>query len=439
VSLVCFDYDPESEGCIEKLVNIFGILVNNYHYIILDLPSRMDQFVLNILNQSDLIHLLSSPETVDLRRTRNLIERLRSEFNFKESKIKVIINEYKSSRLRYSQQIELLDYDIFATLPKIDFTWDDRLILNKPDCEYAKAVRRISRQTTENLVGLVLGVGAGYGFCHIGVLKVFEEENIPIDIICGASMGAIIAALWTIGNSSQEILKIADELKGSKYVKNLVDFTFPALGFLKGRKLFRFLKKYLGNKTFYDTKIPLKVIASDIKKREPIVIDKGALLDALMASCAMPGLFRPFRFKDDLLLDGGVTNPLPTEVLFKMGVKKIIAVNVTPSEADIIRQNNRIKEQVRLNQDRITKDTKRNLISYLKDRFNTNIFDIIANSFEVLQSEMSKKEAQLADVVLHPDMQGLHWLELDKAREFTKRGEEETRRNLTQIKQLVNE
>lgn len=439
LNLLFFDYDPENTNCLKKLIDIFSILVNNYHYIILDLPSNMDPFVFNALNQSDLVHILTSPETVDLKRTHSLTERLESEFNFKESKIKIVINEYKFSKLTYDQQWELLHHDIFATLPKINFSWDDKLVLSKPDCEYSKAIRRISRQTAESVVGLVLGVGAGYGFCHIGVLKVMEEENIPVDIICGASMGAIIAALWTTGKSSQEILAITDELRGSKYIKNLVDFTFPALGFLKGRKLFQFLKRYLGNKTFYDTKIPLKVIASDIKKREPIVIDRGQLLDALMASCAMPGLFRPFRFKEDLLLDGGVTNPLPTEVLFKMGVKKIIAVNVTPSKENIIDHNNKMKEQVRLSQDKIRKGGRGDLFAYLKNKFSNSIFDIVSNSFEVLQSEMSQKEAQLADIVLHPDTRGLHWLEIDKAREFAERGEKEARKNLDKIKQLISD
>ena len=124
---------------------------------------------------------------------------------------------------------------------------------------------------------------------------------------------------------------------------------------------------------------------------------------------------------DDLLFDGGVINPLTTEPLFKMGVKKIIAVNVTPSRQDILRQYEKIKQNIKVN------------------LFKTNILDIIFSSIEILQSEVAQKEAQLADVVLHPDTSGLYWMELHRSEEFARRGEEETRKNLSKIWQLINE
>nr|HPL82725.1 patatin-like phospholipase family protein [Candidatus Omnitrophota bacterium] len=175
-------------------------------------------------------------------------------------------------------------------------------------------------------------------------------------------------------------------------------------------------------------------------RKEPRILDKGLLIDAVMASCAMPGVFKPFRFKEDLLFDGGVTSPLPTEALFNMGVKKIIAVNVTPSREDILRQYERIKENMKLNLvDAIKKRSWFNLGRYFKNKFGTNILDIIFSSVEILQSEVAKKEAQLADVVLHPDTSGLYWLELHKAKEFARRGEEETRKNLDKIWQVIND
>jgi NTE family protein len=423
IDLLCFYYAYEDDSSVRRLLAILSLLVNDYHYIILDLPSLMDRPIFNILNQSDLIHFLTSPTAVDLKRTRNLIKRLKSEFNFSEEKIKIIINEYKFSRLTHQEQVAILGKGIFATLPKIDFEATDRLILDEQGCEYAKAIRRISRDLTESLVGLVLGVGVAYGLCHIGVLKVIEEEKIPVDIIAGSSVGALIASLWVTGRSSGQILEITKEFKEPKHIWGLVDFTFSRLGFLKGAKLHRFLKKYLGNKTFYDTRLPLKIIASDVKRKEAKILDRGLLVDAIMASCAMPGVFLPFQFKEEMLFDGGVTNPLPTEALLKMGVKKIIAVNVTPSKEDVLRQYEKIKER----------------ISGPIQRFKTNILDIIFSSIEILQSEVAQKEAQLADIVLHPDTTGLYWLELHRASEFAKRGEEETRRQLNRIWQVINE
>jgi NTE family protein len=440
VDLLCFYYNPDIESCVRRLVGVLSSLVNDYHYLVVDLPSLMDRNIFSILNQSDIIHLLSGPDDLDLKKTHKLTQRLIDEFNFQEDKIKIVINEYKLSKIAPMEQVEILGRNIFATLPRIEFGATDRLILDNPYGEYSKAVRRISRYISESMVGLVLGVGVGYGFCHIGVLKVIEEEKIPIDIIAGSSIGSLIASLWAIGKSSSEILEITSEFKEPKHIWGLVDFTIPQLGFLKGHKLHRFLKKHLGDKTFYDVRLPLKIIASDVKRKEPRVLDKGFLIDAVMASCAMPGVFAPFKFKEDLLFDGGVINPLPTEPLFKMGVKKIIAVNVTPSREDIIKQYERIKEDMKLNLViGIKKKNWFSLKNYFKSKFGTNILDIIFSSVEILQSEVAKKEGLLADIVLHPDTSGLYWLDLHKAVEFARRGEEEARRNLDKIWQVIND
>jgi NTE family protein len=440
VDLCCFYYEEDNDACLKRLIEILSILVNDYHYIILDLPAAMDRSIISMLNQSDLIHILSSPDPCDLKRTNNLISRLRVDFNFDSAKIKTIINEYKLSKIDHRSQLDILGQDIFATIPKIKFNAPSRLIIDAPDCEYSQAVRRIARHLGDCLLGLVLGVGVGYGFCHVGVLKVIEEEKIPVDIIVGSSIGSLIASLWAVGKSSSEILEIMREFREPKHIWGLIDITFPRLGFIKGNKLYRFLKKHLGDKTFYDVRLPLKIIASDVRKKEPKILDKGLLVDAIMASCSMPGVFAPFKFKEEVLFDGGVTYPLPTEPLIQMGIKKIIAVNVTPSREDILKQIKKIKEGV---SPEFSGDTQKSkcpgLFNRLKNFFNFNIVDIIFSSVEVLQSEVAKREGELADIVLHPDTTGLFWLELHKADEFAIRGEAEARKHLDQIWQLVNE
>ena len=440
VDLFCFYYSEDDSACLKRLIEIVSLLVNDYHYIILDLPAAMDRAIISMLNQSDLIHILSSPDALDLKRTNNLISRLKKDFNFDAQKIKTIINEYKLARINYNDQVGILGSEISATIPKIDFNAAERLIIDQPDCEYSKAVRRIARQLGDCLVGLVLGVGVGYGFCHVGVLKVIEEENIPIDIIVGSSIGSLIASLWAVGKSSQEILEITREFREPKHIWGLIDMTFPSLSFIKGNKLYRFLSKHLGDKTFYDVKLPLKIIASDVRRKEPRILDKGLLVDAIMASCSMPGIFAPFKLKGEMLLDGGVTYPLPTEPLIKMGVKKIIAVNVTPSREDVLSQMQKLKSGASFETDASVQKSKPfGLLGRLKSIFNLNMIDIIFSSVEVLQSEVARREAELADIVLHPDTSGLFWLELHKADEFARRGEIEARKNLDKIWQLINE
>jgi NTE family protein len=178
----------------------------------------------------------------------------------------------------------------------------------------------------------------------------------------------------------------------------------------------------------------------DLRKLKVLYYERtGLLVEAIMASCAMPGVFAPFKFKEEMLFDGGIISPLPTEPLLKMGVKKIIAVNVTPSREDIRRQYEKIKEGLALTEKITPKRRGFSLRQHLKEKFKTNILDFIFSSVEILQSEVAEKEAQLADIVLHPDISGLYWLELHKAKEFAKRGEEETRRQLDRIWQVINE
>ncbi|MDI6758553.1 MAG: patatin-like phospholipase family protein [Candidatus Omnitrophota bacterium] len=440
IDIICFHYIPKDESCVERLMGILSFLINDYHYLIFDLPSSMNRSIFSVLNQSDLIQVLTSPDPVDLKRTHNLISHLEAEFKFNPGKINIVINEYKSSKLKHEEQLKILGKAVFATLPRIDFKTVDRLVLDNPACEYSQAVRRQARQLGDCWTGLVLGVGVGYGFCHVGVLKVIEEERIPIDVIAGSSVGALIASLWATGKTSGEILEISKEFKEPAQIWNLIDFQFPLLGFIKGSKLKKFLKKHLGDKTFYNTKLPLKIVASNVKRKETRILDKGSLVDAVMASCAIPGVFAPFRFKEEMLFDGGVISPLPTEPLLKMGIKKIIAVDVTPSKEDIWRQYERLKGGATdIWPPNLKKKRWFDLRQGLKGIFKLNILNIIFSSVEILQSEVAQKEALLADVLLHPDTSGMCCLELHRASEFAKRGEIEARKNLDKIWQLVNE
>jgi NTE family protein len=439
IDITYLTYANGNESWPRAVVDILSLLVNDYHYIILDLPSLREDSILTILNQSDIIHILTSPKETDLKNTRRLIKKLESDFNFTPAKIKIIVNENRPSKLTLEEKFALLNHDIFANLPRIETRVSGRLVLEKPEAEYSKVLRRISRQEGGCLVGLALGVGVAYGFCHIGVLKVIEEEKIPIDIISGSSIGALIASLWATGRTSEEILKLTKEFREPKFIWSLLDFTFPLRGFIKGNKLYNFLKKYLGNKTFYDIKVPLKIIASDVKRKESRIFDQGSLIDAIMASCSMPGVFTPFTFKGEMLFDGGIISPLPTEPLFELGVRKIIAVNVTPSRQDIIKQYNQIKENIVAKAKVVNQKYWFNLKEYLRRKLKINILDFIFSSFEIMQSEVAQKEAQLADVVLHPDTSGLHWMELHKSEEFAKRGEEEARKNLDKIWKVINE
>jgi hypothetical protein len=124
----------------------------------------------------------------------------------------------------------------------------------------------------------------------------------------------------------------------------------------------------------------------------------------------------------------------------QMGIRKIIAVNVTPSREDILKQLAKLKDVIPDGGAVSKQDSKPlSFLRWLKNILNFNIIDIIFSSVEVLQSEVARREGELADIVLHPETAGLFWLELHKADEFAQRGEAEARKHLNEIKQLINE
>ncbi len=304
-------------------------------------------------------------------------------------------------------------------------------------------MKRISREIGGVLVGLVLGGGAALGIAHIGVIKVLEEEDIPIDIVAGSSMGALIGSLWVTGKNSKEMTKIAGAFKKKINMLKLVDwFIFPISGFISGRAIKRWLKKYLGNLTFYSTRIPFKVVSYDLVKREEIVINGGSIVNAVRQSISIPGVFMPVVKGDQVIIDGGVMNPLPTNVMVQNGIKKIIAVNVLQSPEDVTKSfelhQKRIKEQAVI-------PFHKSPFKYVMFRisklflkvFRPNISDIIVFTLQSAEYVIAKQSEEQADVNIHPEAYDVNWYELYKVDALIKAGEDAARRALPQIRALI--
>lgn len=175
-------------------------------------------------------------------------------------------------------------------------------------------------------LGLALGSGGGRGLCHIGVLRALEKANIKPDFIAGSSIGALIGAMFSAGLSSNEIENCLLNDKWS-VLKIFMDPGFFG-GLIKGRRLNKYLKKWLGAEKFADLKIPFSAVACDLKAGEIKVFNSGDLLSAVQASMAVPGLFKPVEIDGSQLVDGGIINPVPDDVVRKMGATKVIAVNL---------------------------------------------------------------------------------------------------------------
>jgi len=176
-------------------------------------------------------------------------------------------------------------------------------------------------------IGLALGAGAAKGFAHIGVLQALEDSGIRIDMIAGSSMGAIIGGGYAAGMSVDELAEVAltsDWLD----VLTLIDPVIPTRGFIDGQRITAFLNDLYKNQNIEDLTIPFAATTVDILKGDLYVLNKGNLANAARASSSIPIIFNPMAHNDRVLVDGGMIDPVPIDVVRSMGADYIIAVNV---------------------------------------------------------------------------------------------------------------
>lgn len=436
----------------DLIASLLSQLTNRFRYIIIDLPVTFDEVIIKSLFQSDLIYLVTDYSQDGFEQLKLLWQKVNSEIKNISQKIRIIINEVSRLDLPASMQEKLSEaYHIYATLPFTplieSYTKAKALpfVITNPQAVYSKAIRRIAREIGEVRVGLALSSGAAFGLAHIGVLKVLEREKIPVDVIAGSSIGAMIASFWAAGKSAKEMEDIALEYTKTFRLISLIDIApIPHLGFIKGRKVFKFLKSILKNKTFYDTHLPLKIVSSNLNTHQIAVLEEGNLAEAVRASLSVPGIFQPVRRDGLFLIDGGVLEPVPVKVLSDSGLNKIIAVNVLPSPELVLKRYLEIKEaQARLKHIVAQRDQITRLFFYLKQKisrwFSPNIFDVIVQSMQAMEYELAKDACRYADITITPVIDTLDWMDFKDAKRLIRRGEEATEKLLPQIKKLVSE
>jgi NTE family protein len=173
-------------------------------------------------------------------------------------------------------------------------------------------------------IGLALSGGGAKGIAHIGVLKVLEEAQIPTSMLAGTSMGGVVAAIYAAGRSAGEI----EQLFRSLRLLDIVQRDRTGLGLLGQDKMARMLRKALGGDlTFDQLNLPLALVAVDLETGEEIVIREGSVVEGVLATTALPVVFPPLRWQGRLLVDGGVLNPVPFDVVRQMGADRVVAVH----------------------------------------------------------------------------------------------------------------
>jgi NTE family protein len=258
-------------------------------------------------------------------------------------------------------------------------------------------------------IGLALGSGGTRGFAHIGVLKVLISENIPIDFLVGSSAGAVIAAYFAVHGEIESFENLVIKMKKIDFV-SLIDFISPKKALIRGTKIQKFIDKLFMYKDFSQVKIPLKIVATDLRRGKEVILTKGNIAQAVLASGTLPGVFPPVSLGKELLVDGGVVNPTPVDVVRKMGAEIILGVDLT------------MKGKVNLN--------------------NPNIVEVLVRSFDVLRTETTKLTVGKFDknlVIIKPKISGeLNLLDcFNQREEIIKDGEIAAQKILPKIRKLL--
>jgi len=256
-----------------------------------------------------------------------------------------------------------------------------------------RSVRAFSRELSRNstpkvlataprpTLGLALGGGFARGLAHIGVLRVLEQENIPVDYVAGTSVGAIIGAAYCGGITAAELEEMARTVRFGDFAR----WTLSRYGFCSSDRMVRFFERTLKKHTFEDLTIPLAITATEFRTGEAVVFTKGALVDPIRASCAYPGMFLPVEIDGHSYIDGMLAYAVPS--------------NARPPR---------------------------------------HVFEVIGQCFSIAQSKLSESWVKDANLVIEPDVNGFAYDCFERAQELIAAGETAARAVLPQVRAMLD-
>ncbi len=176
-------------------------------------------------------------------------------------------------------------------------------------------------------IGLALGGGAARGFAHVGVIQVLEEAGLHPQLVTGTSAGSLVAALYASGKTSQELRRVAETMEEAE----ITDWMMPILnrGALRGEALARYVNAQVSGRPIEQMKIPLGIVATDLRTGEAVTFRRGNTGSAVRASSAVPAVFQPVRIGEREYVDGGLVSPVPVKQAREMGANFVIAVDIS--------------------------------------------------------------------------------------------------------------
>ena len=252
-------------------------------------------------------------------------------------------------------------------------------------------------------IALALGGGFARGYAHLGVLRVFEEQEIPISCLVGSSIGSILAAAYASRATLAQIIAKCREIRFRDFAK----WHVSKFGLASNERLGALVQRFFDSKQFDDLKIPTGIVATDLGTGDPVLFKEGNISDAIRASCAFPGLFEPVHIGTRYLADGGLVAPVPTRAAREMGAEVVVGVSVG------------------------LHDGRRGAP--------TNIFQVVSRAVSAAQKQQLETWERQADLVLRPDVHDLAWDDFDRIDEAMEAGANAALAALPQLKKLVPE
>ncbi len=249
-------------------------------------------------------------------------------------------------------------------------------------------------------VGLALAGGFARGIAHIGVLRVLREAGIPIDVISGTSVGALIGAAYCAGSSLEEMQRIGAATSFADFGR----WTPSWLGLATNQRMEKYLARFTPLKTFEELAIPLAIAATDINAGVSVYYTRGPIGPPLRASCAYPGLFMPIQFEGRTLVDGFLTAPVPVEGALLLGADIVIAVYLEAGNIEEPR----------------------------------TFTDILSRSFNIIQRHADLAWRQQTDVIIEPDVKPFVWDDFTRTPEMVAAGEAAALAALPEIRAAIN-
>jgi NTE family protein len=279
--------------------------------------------------------------------------------------------------------------------------------------------RKRHRELSRKKIGLALGSGSARGLAHIGVIRALQQEGIPIDMIAGTSIGAVVGGLYALRRNIARIEEVADEMSRARLF-SLLDLTFRRTGLIGGRRIMAWAKSVIGRDVqFSDLEIPFVCVATDIMNGEEVVITEGSVMEAVRASFSIPGLFSVERRQGRYLVDGGLVNPVPITTVKNMGAEFTIAVNVIPD----------------MSAPDTTPWTGRRGRSGFKE---PNIAEILMQSMYIGARPLVQTALKSADLAIEPQVASIGPGDFHRARECILQGELAAADSIPKLKRLLS-